>query len=177
MFFFTRRRVRALPRGLFGWGIWLVLVLLRPRRLAPAGDAHLLRALARPGVGLGPLAVNRQAAPVAQATVGADLRQPLDVLRAVPAEVTLDLAGLDGLAELHDLVVGQVLDVGVGVDPGVLDDLARRGRADPVDVGQTDLHALVRRDVDACDTSHSPTPASACGADSSRSPARRRAAE
>src|SRR3954453_23382581 len=100
MFFLTRRRVRPLP--LFGCGI--PAPLLRRRRLAPAGDAHLLRALARPGVSLGPLAVHRQAPAVAKSAVGADLREPLDVLRAIPAKVTLHLLGLDGLAKLHYLV-------------------------------------------------------------------------
>src|SRR5690242_6388696 len=46
-------------------------------RLLPAADG-LLRALARPGVGLRPLAVRRQAAPVAEPTVRADLGQALD---------------------------------------------------------------------------------------------------
>src|SRR3954454_6166792 len=142
--------------------------LLRRRRLATAGDAYLLPAPARPCVVLCPLAGPRQPAAVAKSAIGADLRQPLDVLRAIPAKVTLDLLGLDGLAKLHDLVVGQILDVGVRIDPGVLHDLARRGLADPVNVGETHLHSLVGRDVDACDSSHAPTPASACGAGSSR---------
>src|SRR3954447_11615198 len=156
MFFLTRRRAR--PLALFGCGM-APPALLRRRRLAPAGDAHLLRALARPGVGLGPLAVHRQPAAVAKSAIGADLRQPLDVLRAVPPKVTLDLLGLDGLAKLHDLVVGQVLDVGIRINACLLDDLARRGGADPVDVGEAHLHALVGWNVYSCDTSHAPTPA------------------
>src|SRR5215216_6729778 len=127
MFFLTRRRVRALPRApRLGWGIVREPVLLRSRRLAATGDAHPLRALAGSGVGLGPLAMHRQATAVAKSSVGADLRQPLDVLGPIPAEVALHLARLDGLAEFHDLVVGQVLDVGVGVHARVLDDLLRR---------------------------------------------------
>src|SRR3954447_3567017 len=98
--------------------------------------------------------MHRQAAAVAEAAVGADLREPLDVLRAIATEVTLDLLRLDGLAQLHDLVVGQVLDVGVRIDAGVLDDLRRRGLADPVDVGEPHLHALVGRDVYPRDASH-----------------------
>src|SRR5690349_3174393 len=93
---------------------------------------------------------------MAEPAVGADLREPLDVLRPLPAEVALDLAGLDRLAQLHDLVVGQVLDVGVRIDAGVRDDLRRRGLADAVDVGEAHLHALVDRDVDPRDTSHQP---------------------
>src|SRR3954449_8714087 len=130
MFFLTRRRVRPLP--LFGCGI--PAPLLRLRRLAPAGDSHLLRALARPGVGLGPLAVDGQPAAVAKAAIGADLREPLDVLRAVPAKVTLDLARFDRLAELHDLIVGQVFHVRVGIDTRLPEDLARGRVTDAVDV-------------------------------------------
>src|SRR5215212_1379592 len=101
MFFLTRRRARPLP--LFGCGI-VPRPLLRRRRLAPAGHAHPLGALAGSGVGLGPLSVDGQAPAVAKPPVGADLGQALDVLRALPAKVTLDLPGLDRLAELHDLV-------------------------------------------------------------------------
>ena len=55
----------------------------------PATDMRA-RTLARAGVGLRALAVDRQAAAVAQAAVGADLHQPLDVLRALAAQVALD---------------------------------------------------------------------------------------
>src|SRR5215211_6504944 len=117
MFFFTRRRERPLPRaGFFGCAI--PPLLLRRRRLALAGDAHPTRALAGPRVGLRPLAPDWKASTMPQAAVGADLREPLDALGAVAAQVALDLAGLDRLAKLNHLVVGQVLDVGVGVDPG-----------------------------------------------------------
>src|SRR5207247_2937807 len=57
--------------------------LLGGGRLALAGDAHLPRPLAGARVGLGPLAAGGPSAPVAVATVGADLGQPLDVLRAL----------------------------------------------------------------------------------------------
>src|SRR5204862_5312740 len=105
MFFLTRRRVRPLPRAAFlGCGIPVDLLLLRRRRLAPAGHAHPSWALAGAGVRLRALAPHRQPAPVAKPPVGADLRETLDVLRALAAEVALDLARLDRLAKLHDLV-------------------------------------------------------------------------
>jgi hypothetical protein len=89
------------------------------RRLATGArtfdeDLDLLQAVARPGVGLRALAVDREPAAVADAPVGADLAEPLDRLRAVAAQVALDLEVLvDVLAELGDLLVGQVLDLGV----------------------------------------------------------------
>src|SRR6266540_1526947 len=60
------------------------------RRFLAAADG-LLRALARAGVGLRPLAVHRQAAPVTDAAVRADLAESLDGLGALPAQVALDL--------------------------------------------------------------------------------------
>ena len=131
----------------------LPTLLLRRRRPALAGDAHPPRALAAARVGLRSLAPDRKAAAVAKAAVGADLGQPLDVLGALAAQVPLHLTGLDRLAKLHHLVVGQVLDVGVPVDAGVGDDLSRGRVADPVDVREAHLDALVERDVYASDPS------------------------
>ena len=54
---------------------------------------------------------------MAQAPVGADLGEPFDVLRSVAPQVTLDLQRLDLVAELDLLVLGQILDVGVGSMP------------------------------------------------------------
>src|SRR4051812_12729656 len=51
-------------------------------RLLLAGDRHALGTLARARVRLGVLAADRQAAPVAQAAVAADLHEALDRLRA-----------------------------------------------------------------------------------------------
>src|SRR3954454_14125264 len=122
--------------------------------LALAGDAEASRSLAAAGVGLRPLSPDRKAAPVAEAAVGADLHQPFDVLRAVAAEVTLDLAVLDRLAKFHHLVLGQVLDRGVRVDARLLEDLLGCRAADPEDVGESDFSPFVDRDVDARDARH-----------------------
>src|SRR5918911_950024 len=112
MFFFTRRRPR--PRD----GLCCATLLLH---LLLAGHLHPLRALARARVRLRALAVDRQAAPVAQAAVAADLHQALDVLRALAAEVALDRQlGVDEVAQLGDLVVGEVADVRVRCDAGLL---------------------------------------------------------
>src|SRR5918995_1717756 len=91
-----------------------------------------------------------------QAPVGADLLQALHVLRAVPSKVTLDLAALDRVPELDDLVLGQVLHLGVRVHPGLAQDLAGGRAADPEDVGESDLGALVEWDVHPGDPRHQP---------------------
>src|SRR5712692_7357524 len=137
---------------------------LRRLRLLAAAD-RLLRALPRARVRLGPLAVHRQAAPVAHASVGADLRQALDRLRALAAQVALDLeVRVDVLAQLRDLLVGQVADLRVRGKAELLADLERGRLADAVDVGQPDLEPLLVREVDPCNTRHgSTTPAFACG--------------
>src|SRR3954447_15632670 len=82
-----------------------------------ACDLHALRALTRARVRLGALAVDRQATAVTEAAVRAVLHQPLDVLRALAAQVALDGEVLvDEVAELADLVLGEVADVCVRVD-------------------------------------------------------------
>src|SRR5262249_37420724 len=148
MFLRTRRRVR--PR--------VAAALLAPgtllRRLLAASDG-LLRALAAAGVRLRPLAVHRQAAPVANAAVRADLGEPLDRLLPVAAQVTLDLElRVDVVAELRHFFVGQVLDLRVRVEAELRGDLARGRLADPVDVRQPDLEPLLVREVDSGDACH-----------------------
>ena len=78
------------------------------------------------------------------------------------AQVALDhVVAVDGLADLQDFLVGELVDA-----PGVLDadlghDLAGLRLADPMDVLQRDHDALVGGDVDASDTSHvEPSPRS-----------------
>src|ERR1700758_4957962 len=142
MFFRTRRRVRPRVAAALRGGAKLL------RRLLAASDG-LLRALAGARVRLRPLSVHRQAAPVADAPVGADLGEPLDRLLPVAAQVTLDLeVRVDVVTELGDLFVGEVLDLRVRAEAELGGDLARSRLADPVDVGHPDLEPLLVRKVD-----------------------------
>src|SRR6185437_5781538 len=59
------------------------------RHLLLAGDRHRL-ALAGAGVGVRALATHRQAAPMAQSAIAAEIHQPLDVHRHLAPEVALD---------------------------------------------------------------------------------------
>src|SRR5436190_16112384 len=101
MFLRTRRRVRPRVAAALRGGA----IRRRPHssfRLLPAAD-RLLRALARARVRLRALAARRQVAPVPQAAVRADLLQALDRLRALAAQVALDLVVLvDVVAQLGD---------------------------------------------------------------------------
>src|SRR5919198_753548 len=133
---------------------WPIAMFLRTRRRVRPRAAGLLRALARAAVRLRALALDGQAAPVPDAAVGADLAQPLDRLRALATEVALDLEVLvDVLAQLRDLLVGEVTDLRVLREAERRADLARGRLADAVDVGQPDLETLLIRQVhsgDAC---------------------------
>ena len=100
---------------------------------------------------------------MAEAAVGADLLQPLDRLLALTAQIALDLKRVDVLAELRDLVVGQILDLLVRRKAQLGADLARRRLADAVDVGQPDLEPLLVREIDSGDSRPvAPSPAGGC---------------
>src|SRR2546423_8738731 len=148
MFFFALRRVRPRVAACLLGGA----TLLRLRLAAADG---LLRALAGPCVRLRPLAVGRKAATVTQAAVRADLGEPLDRLLALAPQVALDLElSVDVVAELRDLVVGEVADLRVGREPERARDLPRRRLADAVDVGQPDLEPLLVGEVHSGDACH-----------------------
>src|SRR5437764_3138687 len=147
MFLRTRRRVRPRVAAARRGGATLRVhvscevnvcekhchLLLSCFLAAPDG---LLRALARAGVRLRALAVDRQPAAMPDAAVGADLGQALDRLLALTAKVALHLElAVDEGAELRHLVVSEVLDLRVRREAELGCDLARRRLADAVDVG------------------------------------------
>src|SRR3569623_45854 len=118
-----------------------------------AGD-RLGRPLAGARIGVCALATNRQAAAVPQATVVAKIHQPLDVHRHLAAEVTLDHVVLvDRFADLDHFGVGQLVDATFGRNTDLGGDFLGLLRPDPMDILQRDHHALVRRDIDASNTS------------------------
>src|SRR5262245_1082668 len=115
----------------------------------------LARTLPRARIGSGALAAYRQAAAVAHPPEAADFHQPLDVHRHFLAQVALDAALLfDDPADLPHVVLGQILDAHVGAHPGVLQDAVRSDAADAENVGQTDLHSLGSREINAGNTRH-----------------------
>src|SRR5713226_5857325 len=105
---------------------------------------------------MGALAADRQALAVAEASVAAQVHQPLDVERDLAAQVAFHLEVLlDRLADAVDLVVGQVLRPPGRIDLRQSADLPRRGVADAVEIGQRDLDLLLAGKVNACNTRHS----------------------
>src|SRR5215831_849830 len=160
MFLRSLRRTFLAPVRLFG-GICFLFARSSVRNcglllagLLLAGHG-LLPALARPGVGLRPLAVHRQPAAMADALLAADLHLAPDVRLDLAAEVTFDpVRGVDPVTELREVVVGQVVHPDVAADPGGVQRLPGAGAADPVDVGEGDLKALLAREVDTDQTCH-----------------------
>ena len=61
---------------------------------------------------------------------------------------------LDGLAELGGFIFGQILDTGVRIDASLFQDIVAEFAADPVNVGQADLHTLFAGKVNTGNTSH-----------------------
>src|SRR3954471_1657895 len=85
--------------------------------------------------------------------IGADLPKALDGLRALAAEVSLDLeVRVDVVAELRHFLVGQVLDLRVCREAELGERLLRRRETDAVDVREPDLEALLVREVHSGDT-------------------------
>src|SRR5690606_14927272 len=119
-----------------------------------AGD-RLGRTLAGTGIGMSPLATHRQRAAMAQTAIVAEVHEPLDVHGNLPTQIALDaIVAVDGLADLQDLRIGQLIDTPLIRDAALLHDLVGESRADAVDVLQRNHHALVGRQVDASYTGH-----------------------
>src|SRR5690606_27249218 len=124
-------------------------------------DHALARPLAGARVGAGALAAHRQAAPMAQAAIAAEVHQPLDVHRHLAAQIALDGEPADLGTNLLHLGVGQVLHLGGTGDAGGRADALGRGAADTVDRGQPDLDVLLVRDIDIGYTRHAVLPSRA----------------
>ena len=101
---------------------------------------------------------HRKTAAVANAPIGADVHQSLDVHRHLGAQRAFHaVVLLDRLAETIDVRIIEILDAEVGADAGALDDAARELTADPENVRESDLDLLVAREIDSCNSRHSLT--------------------
>src|SRR5258705_9507310 len=119
-----------------------------------AGD-RLTTTLAAAGVGPRALTTHRQAAAVAAALVRPDLDLAADVRGHLTTEVTFDLVvAFDPVPELHQLLVTQLVDALVTGDPGRFQSLQGASTTYTEDVGESDLDALVARQVDPYKACH-----------------------
>src|SRR5262249_27541581 len=100
---------------------------------------------------------DRQPLAVAEPPEAADLLQPLDVDRHLPAQRALDRVVLvDVVLQARELLPGEVLRADLGVDRERLADALRQRDPDAIDVGEGVRDLLVPRDVDAEDAGHAP---------------------
>ena len=111
----------------------------------------LARALAGACIGAGALAANGEAAAMADAAIAIDGLEAFQVCLKLPAQITLDgeLAGSDGVDELVELLRGQVLRPGIGVDVGLIEDLFGGAGTDPVDVRKGGFDSLIPGDFNS----------------------------
>ena len=92
---------------------------------------------------------------MADAPVAADFSQPLNVHRHVAAQVALDrILMTDNLAQLGLILLGEVLHTGIGVNPGLGQDLVGAGAPNAVDISEADLDSFLSRQVNTGNTSH-----------------------
>src|SRR5580658_1862314 len=119
------------------------------------GHGAAPRTLAGARVGVSALAAHGQAAPVPQAAVGAHLDVALDVHRDFLAQVALDGAFLfQNLADPIDFVLGQIGHLFIEIDARAVQQRARTGASDAIDVGEPDFRPLFGRHFHSGDTSH-----------------------
>src|SRR5690606_11077403 len=131
----------------------------RPAFLFLLASDGLCRTLAGTGIGMGTLSAHRQTTTVTQATVVAQIHQTLDVHGNRAAKITLDLiVTVDGFANLDNFRVRQLIHAPLGRNGNLLANFRGHLRPNPVNILQRDNHALVRRDVDASNTSHAGSP-------------------
>ena len=87
------------------------------------------RTFARACIGVSALTANRQSFAMAQTAVAAEIHQPLDVHRDFAAQIAFDdVVAVDGLANLNDLVFGEIADAAVERDTYLFADQFRVGR-------------------------------------------------
>jgi len=120
---------------------------------------RLRLALTGAGVGMRTLTANRQLTTVTQTTVATKIHQTLDVHRNFTAKITFDhIVAVNHFADLENFVIGQLVDATLGRDLESGDDLFRLLGANAVYILKRNDHALVRRNVDTCNTGHRPSP-------------------
>src|SRR5262249_16561418 len=118
-------------------------------------DSALARSLAGPGVGVGTLSANRKIAAMTAATVAADFNQPLDVHRNVLAQIAFDIAlALDHLTDVVHFLFSEVLNLLVGIHIGGGEDARGAWVSGAIGVSQRDVHMLITRKINACNTCH-----------------------
>ena len=118
---------------------------------ATHGDA--LAALGA-GIGLGALATGRQTAAMAEASVGADVLQSLDVPGDLALEVSFHLKLGNRVSDFLLLFGGQFFSFGVQIDFTVLEDGAAQLPTNAVHVSEADFDSFSFGESDSSDACH-----------------------
>src|SRR5262249_45926277 len=119
-----------------------------------AGD-RARRTLARPRIGMGALPAHRKTLAVPQPAIAAEIHQPLDVHRDLPAEVALDrVIAVDQLAHAQYLVVGHLMYAPLDRNTDPVAYLERLSAPDAMNISKPDRDPLLIGDVDASDARH-----------------------
>src|SRR5262249_758487 len=116
-------------------------------------------AFPRTGIRPRPLSADRQALPVTEAAGTVDVHEALDVhLRLAAGPALAFFVGRGDRTDLPALVVVQVADPLIHVDPRLLQDVLRARPADSVDVRQADFRPLVLWQIYAGNSCHAGCP-------------------
>lgn len=84
---------------------------------------------------------------MANATIGADFYQALDVQRNFTAQVAFYSIIMDHFAQLDFFCFSQILNTSIRIDTRLLQNLIGQLPSDAVDIGQTNFYALFSRKV------------------------------
>ena len=96
---------------------------------------------------------------MADAAVAVDFYETLDVQCNFTAKFTFNcVVVFDLVTELCDIVLGEILCAGVGIDAGLGKDILRALESDTVDIGKRNFNTLLSWNINTSYTSHSVFP-------------------
>ncbi len=102
--------------------------------------------------------MDRQVMAMPYAPITADLNKPLDVEIYFLPEFPLNpICPIDELTDTVNLLFSKLPHLGIGIDPGVREDLSAQGGSDAIDILQGGLNPLVFRNIYSGNTCQMPS--------------------
>lgn len=102
------------------------------------------RPLAAACIGFGALTARGQPTAMPQASVAADIHQPPDAHIHLSPQASFNLVAiLYDTAQLIYLTLGQGVDPGIEIHPGLLENLGRQAPANSIDIGEANSNSLI----------------------------------
>ena len=143
---------------------WIDPVAPKPRAIITHGHADHARS------GHGAVLATPETIAIMQVRYGDDCAGRFEPLRfgevltidgGFTAQITFhEVITVDHFTDLQDFRIIEVGDTAFRCDGNLLADLLRLGRANAVDIAKRDFYALIRRNIDAGNTGHFPSPKS-----------------